>query len=151
MNLTHGGLFSSMLLQQLVVSLRNLKSCLQLPMLVTSENWEFLPLDSPQWQILPSYCMTIMRFGKFLLICLSYLHILCDFFSHSLILTAVPERYDVFEGYRGIWILNQHFEFLWGSIALRTSQNVRRQCCSFDIMTTAEVNLDVLLAVNILW
>ena len=112
----HGGLFSKRLSKQLEGNLQSLKFCLQLLMPDTLDSWEFLFLDSPQWQILPSYCMIMMRLNNFP----SHycIHLLHSSFLIPWIYPAVLERYYLFEGHRGIWIHNQHFEFFPGSISV---------------------------------
>lgn len=58
---THGGLYSTKPLLQLVESLLSPKSYLRLLMLGSWDSWEFLPLVFLQWRILPYCFMTIMR------------------------------------------------------------------------------------------
>lgn len=61
---THGGLYSTKPLLQLVKSLLNPKSYLRLLMLDSWDSSEFRPLVFLQWRILPYCFMTTMRYLK---------------------------------------------------------------------------------------
>lgn len=60
-----GGSFLTKLSQQSEGNLQSLKSCLHPLTRDSLDSWEYLPLDSPLWRILQSYCTIIMRFHKF--------------------------------------------------------------------------------------
>ena len=112
----HGGPFSSKLSKQLEGYLQSLKFWLQPLMLGSWDSKAFLLSVSPQWQILRSYCMTIMRFDMLHSFLCAFTFRLCPWLPYASF--TVLKRYSVLERHQSIWIRNQCFEFLWGGITL---------------------------------